>query len=59
MHNKLKTKVNKLDKKSPGATNLIHIDEYKTDKQNLKKNLNMLIQKLPDVSNLKTATVLN
>ena len=32
MHNKLKTKVNKLDKKSPGATNLIDIDEYKTDK---------------------------
>ena len=37
-------KVNKLDKKSPDATTLIHIDQYKTDKHNLKRKLNMLIK---------------
>ena len=36
--NKLKIKVNSLEKKIPDATTLIHINQYKTDKQNLEKN---------------------
>ena len=44
--NTLKTKVNKLDKKISDATNLIHINQYKTDKQDLEKKLKMLIEKL-------------
>ena len=35
--NTLKTKVNSLEKKIPDATTLIHINQYKTDKQNLEK----------------------
>ena len=35
--NSLKTKVNKLDKKIPDATTLIHINQYNTDKHNLEK----------------------
>ena len=38
--NTLKTKVNKLDKKIPDATTLIHINrinQHNTDKQNLRK----------------------
>ena len=35
--NTLKTKVNKTDKKIPNVTTLIHINQYKTDKQNLEK----------------------
>ena len=35
--NVLKTKVNKLDKKIPDATTSIHINQYNTYKQNLKK----------------------
>ena len=31
----LKTKANNLDEKSLDATTYIHIDQYKTDKQNL------------------------
>ena len=37
--NKLKTKVNNLDKNIPDATTLIHINQYNTDKQNLKKTI--------------------
>ena len=44
--NTLKTKVNKLDKKISDATTLIHINQYKTDKQDLGKKLKMLIEKL-------------
>ena len=33
----LKTKVNKLDKKIPDATTLVHINQYNTDNQNLEK----------------------
>ena len=36
--NKLKIKVNSLEKKIPDATTLIHINQYNTDKQNLEKN---------------------
>ena len=43
--NTLNTKVNKLDKKIPNATTLIHINQYNTDKQNLEKKLKMLIKK--------------
>ena len=35
--NTLKTKVNNLVKKIPDATTLIHINQYKTDKQNLER----------------------
>ena len=44
--NTLKTKVNKSDKKISDATTLIHINQYKTDKQDLEKKLKMLIEKL-------------
>ena len=40
--NTLKTKVNKLDKKIPDATTLIHINrinQQNTDKQNLEKTI--------------------
>ena len=35
----LKTKVNSLETKIPDATTLIHINQYKTDKQNLEKQI--------------------
>ena len=35
--NTQKTKVKSLDKKTPDATTLIHINQYNTDKQNLEK----------------------
>ena len=38
-------KGNNLEKKIPDTTTLIHINQYKTDKQNLEKNLEMLIKK--------------
>ena len=41
----LKTKVNSLEKENLDATSLMHIDQYNTDKQNLEKNLEMLIKK--------------
>ena len=37
--NTLKTKVNNLENKIPDATTLIHINQYKTDKQNLEKKI--------------------
>ena len=37
--NKLKTKVNNLEKNIPDATTLIHINQYCTDKQNLEKKI--------------------
>ena len=37
VYNKLKAKVNKLDKKLPEATTLIYISQYNTDKRNLEK----------------------
>ena len=42
--NTMKTKVNKLDKKIPDATTLIHINQYNTDKQNVEKKLGILIR---------------
>ena len=35
----LKTKVNNLEKKIPDETTLIHMSQFNTDKQNLKKNI--------------------
>ena len=40
----LKTKSNKMDKRILDATILIYINQYKTDKQILKKKFKMLIQ---------------
>ena len=42
--NTMKTKVNKLDKKIPDATTLIHINQYNTDKQNVENKLGILIR---------------
>ena len=42
MKNTLKTK---LDREVPDMTTLIHINQYNTDKQNLKKKLMILIKK--------------
>ena len=42
--NTLKTKVSNLEKKISDATNLIHINHYKTDKQNVGKKLELLIK---------------
>ena len=36
--NTLKIKVNSLEKKTPDATTLIHINQYNTDKKNVEKN---------------------
>ena len=36
---KLKTKLNNLEKKIPDATTIIHINQYNTDKQNLEKKI--------------------
>ena len=49
-------KANKLDQKSPGATTLININQYNTDKQNLEEEIGELIKKLLDVSGLVTTT---
>ena len=57
--NTLKTKVNKLEKKIPNATTLIHINQCNTDKQNLEKRIGYFDQKTLDTSDLVTATVLN
>ena len=45
--NKLNTKVNNLDKTTPGVNPLIHIDQYKTDYQIWRKQVEMLIKKYP------------
>ena len=37
--NAVKTKVNTLEKKIHDATTLIHINQYNTEKQNLKKKM--------------------
>ena len=43
--NTLRIEVNNLEKKTPNATTLIHINQYNTDKQNLEKKIEMLIKK--------------
>ena len=42
--NTLKTKVNSLEKKIPGATTLILINQYNTEKQNFEKKLEVLME---------------
>ena len=54
--NTLKNKANNLEKKTPNATALIHINQCNTDKQNIEKKL---IKKIPDTNGLVTTTVLN
>ena len=43
--NTLKTKVNKLLKKLPDVTTLIHINQYNTDKKKLEKKINNVNKK--------------
>ena len=43
--NKLKTKKNNFDNKTPDATIFIDINQYNTDKQSLKKTIEMLVKK--------------
>ena len=43
--NTLKTKVNNLEKKTPDATTLIHINQYNTNKQNLDNKIRDIDQK--------------
>ena len=57
--NTLKPTVNTLEKKILGATSLIHINQYNTDKQNLEKVFGDVDKKLSDTSGLVTATVSN
>lgn len=59
MQNKLKTKVNNLGNKIPDAPNLIHTNQYDADKQSLKKNIEDVDKKIPDVSALVTTIFLN
>ena len=61
--NTLKTKVINLEKKIPGATNLIHVNQHNTDKTKFRqKNLNLdkksLAKKIPDTNGLVATTVL-
>ena len=51
--------INDLGKNFFEATTLIRIDQYNTGKQNLEKKIDVLIKKIPDVSDLATTTVLN
>ena len=55
--NTLKTKVNNLEKKTPDATSLIHINQYNTEKQKLEKKIGDPDKKIPDI--LLTSIVLN
>ena len=48
--NQLKTKVNNLEKKIPGKTTLIHINQCNTDKQNVEKKYGDVDKKIPDTS---------
>ena len=41
----LKTKVNSLERKTPDATTLIHINQYNTDKQNIEKKTGIVDKK--------------
>ena len=46
-------------KEISNLTTLIHISSYNTDKENLDKKMEILIQKIPDASGLVTTIVLN
>ena len=58
VYNKLKAKLNKLDKKITNATILIHINQYNTDKPNLDKKNRNIYKKIPDVTVLVTLVFL-
>ena len=58
----MKRKVNRLEKKLiiiNNVTNLIHINQYNTDKQNLEKKIGDVDKKIPYASNFMTNTVFN
>ena len=55
----LKTKVNRLDKNISNPTTLIRIINTKQINRIWRKNLEMLIKKIPDASGLVTTAVLN
>ena len=55
----LKTKTFRLEKKIPDVTNLIHLNEYNTDKQNLEKKSGDVDKKISDMNGLVTTTILN
>ena len=54
--NKLKPKVNNLEKKIPDASTLLHINQYNTDKQNLAKKTGDIEKTIQDTSGLVTTT---
>ena len=56
--NTIKTKRNSLEKEIPDATTLIHINQYKTDKQNVQKKIGEIDKKKLITSSLVTRTVL-
>ena len=58
MNQHTKDKKNKIDEKIPDATTLIHITKCSRDKQTLKKKMEKLIKKVPDVRGLVTTTAL-
>ena len=47
--NTMKAKVNNLEKKIPDETTLVHINQFNTGKQRLKKKMEMLIKKIPGI----------
>ena len=56
---KLYTKINSLENKNPDSATLIHVNQYNTNKQSLKKkNYDVDKKEIPDVSGLVTTTVL-
>ena len=57
--NTLRTKVNSFEKQIPNATALIHMNQYKTDKENLGIEIGDVDKKVSDTSVLVTTTVLN
>ena len=58
--NTLNTTVDSLENNTPNGTSLIHINPYNKEKQNLeKKQLEIVIKKIPDTNGLVTTTVLH
>ena len=54
-----KTKVNSLEKKTPNATTLIHINQHNTDKKKIREKNWRYWYKILDTRGLVTTTVLN
>ena len=57
--NKLNTKVNKSENEIPDVATLILTNQYNAYKQNLEKKNDDVDNKILDISNLVTTTVLN